>query len=210
MRSKLFQVFLFFLIRAYSKTFQFKIENDDEWLALVKKGQCVLLCGWHQQFFSAIAYFKKYSNYSPGIMISRSVDGEVIAGVAKLTGWKPVRGSSSKGGKSALIKMIEYLKRSKLAGHIMDGPRGPMGIIKAGAIRIALEANAVIVPFYVEADRAWYFRSWDRFFIPKPFAKVVLRYDKMIKLASISDEETFESQRKLVENIMLKGLILKK
>jgi len=52
--------------------------------------------------------------------------------------------------------------------------------VKAGAISIALAAEAVIVPFYVSADRAWYFNSWDKFFIPKPFARVTLRYDKII------------------------------
>ena len=71
-------------------------------------------------------------------------------------------------------EVITYLKETGLAAHIMDGPRGPIGKVKAGAIQIALEADAVIVPFYVTANRAWYFNSWDKFFIPKPFTRVVL------------------------------------
>jgi hypothetical protein len=39
-------------------------------------------------------------------MISKSSDGEIIAAVAERSGWHTVRGSSSRGGKEALRKMI--------------------------------------------------------------------------------------------------------
>jgi lysophospholipid acyltransferase (LPLAT)-like uncharacterized protein len=126
--------------------------------------------------------------------------------VAKRTGWHPVRGSSSKGGKSALYDMIVNLKKTKLAAHIVDGPRGPSGKVKAGVIRLAHAANAVIVPFYVSAENGWHFNSWDKFLLPKPFSKVSLRFGKMIKLDSVKDEVSFEKQRKQLEDIMLPAL----
>jgi lysophospholipid acyltransferase (LPLAT)-like uncharacterized protein len=42
--------------------------------------------------------------------------------------------------------MIANLKESKLAAHIVDGPRGPSGKVKAGVIRLAHATDAVIVP----------------------------------------------------------------
>ncbi len=87
-----------------------------------------------------------------------------------------------------MMVVISHLKETGLAGHIMDGPRGPIGKVKAGALSIALAADAVIVPFYMSADRAWYFNSWDKFFIPKPFAKVTLKYGQMIYLQKSDDE----------------------
>ncbi|MFA7177422.1 MAG: hypothetical protein WC114_09240, partial [Smithellaceae bacterium] len=56
------------------------------------------------------------------------------------------------------------------------------------------------------ADRAWYFRSWDRFMLPKPFARVTLRYGDMLDLASKAGEEDFERQRLRLQEIMLPGL----
>ena len=165
-----------------------------------------MLCTWHQQFFSAIRHFKRYRAYSPPLMISQSHDGDIIAGIARLTGWHPVRGSSSRNGKTALREMINRFKKAGLAGHIMDGPRGPIGKIKPGAIRLALEADAVIVPFYLSADRAWFFKSWDKFFIPKPFARVLLRFDAPISLFEPKSGGDFELQRKKVEDIMVKEL----
>ena len=150
-----FQALVYRLIRWYAATFRLTVENEGPWKAHVKSGGRVLLCVWHQQFFSAIRHFKTYAQYAPALMISRSADGDLIAGVASRTGWRPVRGSSSRGGRSAMTEVIEKLKETGLAAHIMDGPRGPAGIVKAGAISIALAADAVIVPFYVSAEKAW-------------------------------------------------------
>jgi len=204
--SNWFQAVVYRLIRLYAATFRLTVENEDLWMTYLKNGGRVLLCVWHQQFFSAIRYFKNYAEYAPALMISKSADGDLIAGVAQRTGWRPARGSSSKGGKSAMMEVIDKLKETGLAAHIMDGPRGPIGKVKAGAVSIALAADAVIVPFYVSADRAWYFRSWDRFFIPKPFARVTLRYDRMIPLSPPETESDFEGLRRQVEEIMIKEL----
>lgn len=205
-QSNWFQAIVYRLIRLYAATFRLTVENEDQWMRYVEQGGRVLLCVWHQQFFSAIRYFENYRPYAPGLMISRSADGDLIAGVASRTGWRPARGSSSKGGKTAMTEVIGYLKETGLAAHILDGPRGPIGKVKPGAVSIALAADAMIVPFYISADRAWYFNSWDKFFIPKPFARVTLRYDNMIRLQPPDTESEFEALRQKIETLMIKEL----
>ncbi len=207
-KSRGVQWFLYHLIGLYSGTFRLTIENEEEWMAYLKKGGRVLLCTWHQQFFSAIRYFRKYKAYAPALMISQSRDGDIIAGIAQRTGWQPVRGSSSKRAKESLKEMIDHLKMTRLAAHIMDGPRGPIGKVKSGAVRIALDAGAVIVPFYVTADRAWFFKSWDKFFIPKPCARVRLSFGPMIQLVTPASRQDFEIQRKQIEDIMAERLVV--
>lgn len=199
---------LYRFIRLYSGTFRLTIENEREWMEYLKGGGKVLLCTWHQQFFSAIRHFKTYRAFRPSLMISKSFDGEIIAGVAEKTGWRTVRGSSSTDGGKALKAMIANLNDSGLAGHILDGPRGPAGRVKAGAIQLALMTNAVIVPFYTAADRAWYFKSWDTFMLPKPFARVTLRFGEMIRVHPVRHEGDFEDRRLELERIMLPGLIV--
>jgi len=173
-----------------------------------RNGGVVLLCIWHQQFFSTVRPFKKYKTFNPSIMISQSKDGEIVAKMALHNGWNPVRGSSSNGGMEALKKMITNLKEKKLAAHIVDGPKGPSGIVKAGVILLAHASNAVIVPLSVSAEKAWYFKSWDKFLLPKPFSKVILRFGEMIKFDRVKDRETFEKQRIRLEEIMLPALIV--
>jgi len=118
-----------------------------------------------------------------------------------------VRGSSSRGGREAMYDVIGGLKDSRLAAHVVDGPRGPAGQVKAGAIRMAHASKAAIVPVYVSADNAWYFNSWDRFMLPKPFSRVVLRFGAVINLAPIGDDKDFEMQRRQLEHTMRPALV---
>jgi len=207
LKSDLFVSFLYRFIRTYSWTLRLNIENERKWLTHIHSGGSVLLCTWHQQFFSAIRHFQNYAGYNPSIMISRSDDGAMIAGVAEKTGWHTVRGSSSKGGKAALREVTTHLRKSKLAAHIVDGPRGPAGKVKAGVIRLAHYTNSVIVPFYTTAENGWYFNSWDKFVLPKPFSKVHLRFGDMLTFNPTVDQAEFETQRHKLEEIMRPGLV---
>ena len=199
--------FLYHFIRIYSQTFRLRIENEVRWQQLIREGTPVLLCAWHQQFFSAIRPFKRYAKYQPALMISRSRDGAIIAAVARQTGWKTIRGSSSRGGKPALRSMIRHLECSKLAGHILDGPTGPVGVVKAGAIRLAHTTRAAIVPFSVSARWALYFNSWDRFMLPLPFSRVTLRFKDPVRFAPTNDPEAFELQRARLEAMLAPCLV---
>jgi len=202
-KTSLFHVLLFWVVNLYSVTFRIKLVNEEEWLIHVRRGEKVLLCAWHQQFFAAIRPFRKYRKFNPSLMISKSSDGDIVAGVANKCGWHVARGSSSRGGKEALRSMIEQLKRSGLAAHIVDGPKGPAGKVKAGVIQLAHAADALIVPFYTYADRAWYFNSWDKFMLPKPFSKVIISFGEVIKLMPAKDQNIFESQKLYLEGIMV-------
>ncbi len=198
---------VYHFIRIYSWTFRLRVENEKEWMDHLRSGGRVLLCVWHQQFFSLIRYFKEYAPLQPSLMISQSKDGELIAGVANLTGWHTVRGSSSRGGRKALVKMIRQLQTNGLAAHILDGPRGPAGVVKEGAVYLAQGAGAVIVPVHMVAENAWIFNSWDQFLLPIPFSKVTIKYGDMIQLEPDAEKNMVEKQRFRIETIMQPHLV---
>lgn len=204
--TRTFIAFAYYLIRIYSLTFRLKIENEGQWQALLNNGTPVLLCAWHQQFFSAIRHFRVYAKYNPGLMISQSKDGDLISGVANRTGWHTPRGSSSRGGKEAMGNMIAHLKKYGFGAHILDGPTGPIGKVKSGVIKMAKETNAVVVPFYARADHVWFFNSWDRFMLPKPFSRVWIRFGQEIKFEKCVTDQDFENQRQALETTMLPHL----
>lgn len=195
------------LIRLYSMTFRLRVENEGPWIDHIQAGGRVLLCTWHQHFFSFIRYFRNYRKFGPSLMISQSSDGEIIAGVANLSGWHTVRGSSSRNGTPALREMIQRLKNTGLAAHILDGPRGPAGIVKRGAIYLAIGADAAIVPLIAVAENAWYFKSWDRFMLPKPFSKVTIRYGDLIPLPKSDTDDEVEGLRIHLQDVLLPSLV---
>jgi len=205
-----FHLLLFWIVNLYSLTFRIRLVNERAWLQRLQGGERILLCTWHQQFFAAIRPFRNYRQFNPSLMISQSADGDIVAGVAGKCGWQVVRCSSSRGGKEGLRSMIERLKKSGLAAHIVDGPKGPAGQVKAGVIQLAHSADAVIVPFYVCADRAWCFKSWDKFLLPRPFSKVSISFGDGIKFIPVKDQDIFEIQKQNLERLMLPHLYVEK
>jgi len=195
-------IIIYGIIRLYCATLRIKIENEEEWFNYLEQGGKVLLCGWHQQFFAGIRFAKRYRKYRPALMSSKSLDGQIAAGIAWWAGFYTVWGSSSRSAAAALKGMIRRLRDYRLAVHLLDGPQGPIGEVKPGAIAIAHGAKAVIIPSVVIADRAWYMGSWDRFMIPKPFARVTVKYLPKIELPRKMDKAEFENIRKKLEDIM--------
>jgi len=200
--SKKFIHLLYLFIRQYSSTFRLEVINENKWLDHLNNGGKVILCPWHQQFFSFIRYFQEYKDLKPSLMISQSADGELIAGVANRTGWYTARGSSSHGGRNALEEMIDKIKETGLAAHILDGPQGPSGIVKNGAIKMAMETNAALVPLYSTTKNDWHASSWDKFIIPKPFSEVKIVYGDPILFKPTDDVKKMEEYRKILETKM--------
>ncbi len=200
--NKFVGVLFYWMIRLYSATFRLKIENELEWLDYLNKGGKVLICFWHQQLFFSILVLARYKKYRPSVMISRSLDGDIVSRIVEAGGFFAVRGSSSRGGSVALKEMIKRIKETGLGAHVLDGPRGPAGVVKGGVITMAYTAGAAIVPGYAKADRAWHLHSWDRFVIPKPFARVTVHYFEKIILPPLKDEEDLEKQRKSLESML--------
>lgn len=168
-----------FVLRMHARSLRLTVENEAPWRSHVAAGGRIVLASWHQRFYSGICYFGRHA---PVIMISESRDGEMIAGLAARLGWRPVRGSSSHGGRAALAGLIATMRSGPVAGHIVDGPRGPAGKIKPGLAVLAQRADARIVPVYVAYGRAWQARSWDRFRVPWPGTSVLIRFGRLIEV----------------------------
>ena len=103
-----------------------------------------------------------------------------------------------------MSEMIDHLETHRFGAHILDGPRGPIGVVKPGIIKMAMTTNAYIAPFTVEADQAWFFNSWDRFMLPKPFSKVRIRFYDPIRFNPETDD--FQACRLTIENLLLPSL----
>ena len=167
-----------------------------------ENGRIPIYASWHQRFFPGITLFSRRKPIS--IMISRSRDGEFISGIVRLLGWYPVRGSSSKGGRQALRKIKQLVRKGYKVGHIVDGPRGPFGVVKPGLLIIAQATGMPIIPIIISAEKKWVFNSWDQFMVPKPFSRVIIRFsDEMCIPKKLSLSE-FEEKRLQIENTFKK------
>jgi lysophospholipid acyltransferase (LPLAT)-like uncharacterized protein len=165
----------------------------------------LIVAVWHQRFLPALAYVTKFRNFEPIVMISQSKDGELAARLAQRLGLVPVRGSSTRGGETALAAILKALKRNPAVIHIVDGPTGPKGVVKPGLISMAQISGAVILPVFVSADRAWIMGSWDRFLVPKPFCEVTIEWGQPLVVPRDLDPAGNEELRTEIEKRLSEG-----
>jgi len=194
-----------YVIRLYLSLMRITVVNEkDEEMVInrLESGQKMIAAIWHQRIFIAMRYARRLSRFSPSVMISQSRDGEMIADIYSRFHFRPVRGSSSRGGKEALSAMITDLEQNLFAVHVLDGPRGPKGVIKPGLIVMAQSSGAPIFPFYITVDRAWVLNSWDRTLIPKPFSRIFVRWGIPFYVPEHLDDAGFENIRQQIEQHM--------
>ena len=199
--------FVHFLVRVYFSLVRIRTINEDIIFNHLEGGEKAIVAIWHQRIVLILSYARRFGVYKPSVMISQSRDGEMIAKVVSRLNFRPVRGSSSRGGKEALNVMITDLNQNPLAAHVLDGPRGPKGVVKPGLIVMTQLSGVPIFPVYISVNRAWVLNSWDHTLIPKPFSTITVRWDNPLVVPAQLDEETFESIRKQIEQHMKENQI---
>ncbi len=159
--------------------------------------QRLIYAFWHDSLLAPATFVRT----NVRVLISHHADGELIARVCHYLGHGVVRGSTTRGGTAALMRLI----RSE-SGHLAitpDGPRGPRRRVQIGIIQLASTTGLPIVPVGVGYSRAWHARSWDRFSIPQPLSTVTGVILDPIFVPSNLNREQLEQFREDVEAVLL-------
>lgn len=158
-----------------------------------------ILLGWHGRVILAT---KAYRGKGFWAMISHSRDGEMQYRIFSRLGFNIIRGSTGRGGAQALIECIKALKGGAVFALTPDGPRGPSGVVQMGVVTMAKKSGKPLIPVGVGTDRRWLFKSWDRYMIPKPFARGIMVFGEPIAVPADASDELCESIRQQVEREM--------
>lgn len=173
--------------------------------AILSRDTPVAPCYWHQHSLLCATGVRGWirRGFRACFLISGSVDGDVPERVARAWGAEVIRGSANKSGALALRDMQQMMKRGYSIVNAADGPRGPQHEFKPGVIMMARIGGTPIVPLAAAADRAWYLRRWDRFMIPKPFARVTMGVGEPIEIGRDVPLDALESRREAVQEAVM-------
>jgi lysophospholipid acyltransferase (LPLAT)-like uncharacterized protein len=161
----------------------FRISFKYEKKGLENTKEKVIYVFWHRNIIPLMLDRRKENNV---VLISNSKDGDYIAEPAKAFGYIVVRGSSTRGGVSALKEMSKLAKNHSVA-ITPDGPKGPPNKIKEGALQLAYLTKLPICAVYVKVYSKWVFNSWDNFIFPKFFSKIDIEYSKHFLIKNKND-----------------------
>lgn len=170
-------------LRILGHTWRIRSINREPWERIRNAKRGFIFSLWHGQLLPLLWYHRGEGVL---VLISEHKDGELVARAAASLGYGLIRGSSSRGADRALISMSRELQAGREVAITPDGPKGPPQKYAPGALVAAQRSDSFIVPIGVTADRAWRLRSWDRFMIPKPFARVTIAYGEPTKVAASS------------------------
>jgi lysophospholipid acyltransferase (LPLAT)-like uncharacterized protein len=183
------------IISALGRSLRWKVEGLEH-LDLAAAGRQPIMAFFHGRVLTATYFFRDRGIV---VMISENFDGEWIARIIERFGYGTSRGSTSRGGQRALLQLKRRMEEGRPAGFAVDGPRGPAGLVQPGAVWLAKLTGNPVVPFHMEASKAWTLGSWDRTQIPRPFTTVSLVVGAPIYVSSDADDAAVESKRAEVE-----------
>jgi hypothetical protein len=190
------------LISLLGRTLRWRVEGLHHLDAVLDAGRQPVMAFWHGRILPATYYFR-----DRGIVVitSENFDGEWIARIIQRFGYGTARGSTSSGGRKALLQLVRDMRKGRPAGFTLDGPRGPSRRAQPGAIWLAAATGNPLLPFHLEASKHWSMRSWDRTQIPKPFSTVALVVGDPLYVPADAGEADLERWRVELE-AQLRGL----
>ncbi len=180
---------LYYAIRHLLQTCQLAPLNSEK-----RPAPPYLYAIWHQNLIASLATERERPHC---MIVSRSRDGELVAGVCQRLGHLPLRGSSHRGGASALKGMVRVLREGTPGCIAIDGPRGPCHQVKKGIFELSLLASVPVVPLLAIPDEFWSFsKSWDQFRVPKPFSRIGVWYGEALHISRKDKEEDYRRAEK--------------
>lgn len=188
-----------FILWTWGKSARLTVVGEDEYRKLRKARTPAVILVWHSRIF-LVPYFFRHRGIMP--LISPSRDGEIVARIMALWGYKILRGSGSHVIKDAWNEMIRELREGGEVIIVPDGPKGPNRRMKLGGLRLAQETGAWLVPFTFSTPRKILLNTWDRFLMFRPFARVVAVYGRPLPVDSGMSGEALERKRIELEEVL--------
>ena len=177
------------LINMLGLTLRWRVEGMEHVEGIRTAGCQPVMAFWHGRILPATVYFRRRGIV---VMTSENFDGEWIARIIERFGYGTSRGSTSRGGRRAMLQLVRDMQQGRAAGFAIDGPRGPARVAQPGAVWLAKATGQPLLPFHSEAASAWTLNSWDRTQIPKPFTSVAMAIAAPIYVPRDADDQAME------------------
>lgn len=199
------QKFLGFLIWIFYRllllTWKIEVHESESMKKAMRERDPVLLAHWHGD---ELVLLYQIGTYRVVTIASQSKDGELMNTVLRLQGATSTRGSSTRGAVGALKGLIRVIREERRnSSFAVDGPKGPIYQVKPGIFEVSRILQAPMYPAGVSCDRAWRFeKSWNKTFLPKPFAHVVIHWGEALPPVSKDEDPRSLVLKERLENAL--------
>lgn len=170
------------------RTIRFKMDDATRAFFDSKPPSMVGIC-WHNRLFPVSELYRRYfKGRQVAALVSSSKDGAYMTEFFNCFGIGAIRGSQNRRGAQALKELIKAGRDGVDIALTPDGSRGPIYVMKPGAIAIALKTKAPMMLISFNFQNAWRFNSWDKFYLPKPFSRLNVKVDWVAKPNDLGED----------------------
>jgi lysophospholipid acyltransferase (LPLAT)-like uncharacterized protein len=174
------------LARTLYATLRLRFVNDGAIERLLAENPGLILVTWHGRILLPLCYFRDRGYWT---IVSASRDGDLTAESFRRSGFRTIRGSTSRRSVIAIREVLAALAEGGVLAFVPDGPRGPSQKVQPGVAYFAQRLGFPILPVANSAWPRWLAPSWDRFLVPYPFARAVWVNGEPIRVGPDDDLE---------------------
>ena len=194
-------------IRGVAATLRYRLEDGSGFFDPPPRTPAIYAV-WHNRLALCLIGYYRYGygrNPTQGMaaMCSASRDGALLAAILDEFRVQPVRGSTSRRGRQALLELIGWAEKGYDLAITPDGPRGPRCVVQDGVMALAQVTGLPILPFSYRLEWKITLKSWDAFQVPLPFSRCLMKAAPPIRVP----REATDAQREALRQQLQAALI---
>lgn len=194
--SRVGSVSLYLATEILSKSFDLKIAHYDVSVNPARRefDETCIFVFWHEYILLPTML---WGNTNVTLFVSQHRDADWLVNTGKHIGFDSIRGSSTRGGPSAIRACKEKMKTHSL-GITPDGPKGPRREMALGAVYLASRLQKPIVPVGFGYEKPFRLKTWDKFAIPRPGSRVRSIMGPKIYIPAKAKRDELEQYRLMI------------
>jgi len=186
--------------RLVGRTSHWKFHREEPVWKRFRDGENMIFAFWHNRFtMMPFVYENHFHQNRIAVIVSQSRDGELVVRFLDRFHFKSIRGSSSRGGKQAMLNLTRIVRDGWNVAVTPDGPRGPRYQVQDGIITLASVTGVPIVPVSYSSSLRFIFRgSWDHFRLPLPGSRMKMAFGEPLMVGKrLNDRERSDFREEL-------------
>jgi hypothetical protein len=183
------------LVRLWSRTWRLEIRGADRLVGARRDGGGVVFAFAHGRMLDLVAL---HADRGIGVLVSSHPDGRLVERVVGRLGYVPVLGSRWNGGARGLRALLRHAASGKDVAITTDALAAEERPLLGTAMLARLSGHP-IVPVAAAGHPVRKVGSWDRFEIPWPGARVIVRYGSPIRVRAEAGPREVEDARARLE-----------
>ena len=188
MKSSFFYLLAFvvrFFYLGYYKTVRLRVVNPEFSPRQIAPGLNVVYVTWHSKTFLLLPFCR---GLRMGILTLLDWKNFFYDKLSRLFQYQTVPVTSVP---RATIQLKRLLEKGCHVAIAVDGPKGPLGQIRPGALYLAQKTKRPIVVTTVVAEKSYRIQKrWDRYEIPLPFTKATVTFSPPIYVDLLNPRQT--------------------